>query len=225
MSNNIDYMGRFLDANGSYISESGELMTGCCSYNGITVQQHPNIFQTMENFLNQTKPSRVLEIGTAAGGFTLFLRHCLNKLGLESTKIKTFEIHPSSTHEVFNEFSNTIELLYENLFDQSYTTLIKPDLIKNYIEEPGTTLVICDGGNKVTEFNTIAPLLKTGDYIMAHDYSLSKEYFNQYIVNKIWCWVEITEVDIDKACQENGLEPYMAQELQKVVWVCKRKNK
>jgi cephalosporin hydroxylase len=225
MSKNIDYMGRLLDSNGSYIDENGDLMTGCCAYEGITVQQHPNIFQTMENFLNQSRPTRVLEIGTAAGGFTLFLRHCLNKLGLESTKIKTFEIHPASTHEVFNQFPNNIELLYENLFNQSYTNLSRPELIQDYIQPPGTTLVICDGGNKVTEFNTISPLLKLGDYIMAHDYSLSIEYFNQYIVNKIWCWVEITEADIHNTCIENGLEPYMAKELQNVVWVCKRKNK
>lgn len=223
--NNIDYMGRFLDSNGSYIDENGQLMTGCCAYEGITVQQHPNVFNVMENLLNNVKPSRILEIGTAAGGFTLFLRHCLDKLGLESTKIKTFEIYPSITHDVFKPFPETIELLYENLFNSSYNLLVKPELIKDYIQQEGTTLVICDGGNKVTEFNTISELLKPGDYIMAHDYSLSKEYFNQYIVNKIWCWVEITENDIQEACQANGLEPYMAQELQKVVWVCKRKNK
>jgi len=222
---NIDYMGRFLDSNGSYVDETGQLMTGCCSYEGITVQQHNNIFSTMENFLKNTQPSRILEIGTAAGGFTLFLRHCLDKLGLESTKIKTFEIYPSSTHEVLQKFPDSIELLYENLFNQSYNVLIKPELIENYIQQEGTTLVICDGGNKVTEFNTIAPFLKNGDYIMAHDYSLSRDYFNQYIVNKIWCWVEITENDIHQTCEMNGLEPYMSQELQKVVWVCKRKNK
>lgn len=218
-----DYMGRLLNDNDMYVDLAGNPITGCCAYEGITAQQHTNIFGVIPELLSRTQPRRILEIGTAAGGFTLFIRHSLDKLGLNKTKIKTFEIHPAVTHQSFKDYPDTIELIYDNLFNQSYNELIKPESVKDFIQEEGTTLVICDGGNKVTEFNTLSQFLKSGDYIMAHDYAESREYFLEHLVNKVWNWMEITDNDIAQSCEAYNLEPFMQSELQSVVWVCRRK--
>ena len=37
-------------------------------------QQNHNVFEVFYNFLNETKPKQILEIGTALGGFTSFLQ-------------------------------------------------------------------------------------------------------------------------------------------------------
>jgi cephalosporin hydroxylase len=218
-----DYMGRILNDHDMYVDLQGNPITGCCSYEGISVQQHTDIFTVFPDFLSKVQPKRILEIGTAAGGFTLFLRHTLDKIGLNQTFIKTFEIHPSATHESLKAFPETIDLVYDNLFNKSYNELIKPESVKDFIQQDGTTLVICDGGNKVTEFNTLSPFLKSGDYIMAHDYSASRDYFNDHIINRIWDWLEIMDSDIQQSCDAYELQPFMQQELQSVVWVCRRK--
>jgi hypothetical protein len=82
---------------------------------------------------------------------------------------------------------------------------------------------MCDGGNKINEVNLLADLLKPGDYIMAHDYSETKEYFETHINPKEWLWCEITFADVQEALDRNGCVPYMQEEFQSVVWMCRRK--
>ena len=60
---------------------------------------------------------------------------------------------------------------------------------------------------------------------MAHDYSPSTEYFEEHINNKIWNWHEIQDSDIQESVSEYSLEPFMQEDFQQVVWVCKIKNK
>jgi hypothetical protein len=78
--------------------------------------------------------------------------------------------------------------------------------IKELICQNGVTVIFCDGGNKIREFNLFSKYLKSGDYILAHDYAQNKEYFEQQIKGKIWDWCEITDQDIQNACEENNLE-------------------
>ena len=59
------------------------------------------------------------------------------------------------------------------------------DLVTNMILNGGKTLVLCDGGNKINEFNFYSDFIKNGDIIMAHDYSESTEFFNENINEKI----------------------------------------
>lgn len=200
--------------------ESLKKITGHCVYKGILAHQDENVFQIFESFLLDIKPKRILEIGTAAGGFTLFLRDTLDKLGLQETKIKTFEINRQ--YVVISEQEN-LEIIGENIFDHSYMNLTKPELVAPYIQEQGTTLILCDGGYKITEFNELSNFMKVGDFIMAHDYSPNKEYFENHINNKIWLWCEIEDKYIQDAFVRNNLVSYNQEEFQKVVWLCKKK--
>lgn len=200
--------------------ESVKKITGHCVYKGVLMHQDENVFEIFESFLSDIKPKRILEIGTAAGGFTLFLRDTLDKLGLQETKIRTFEINYQSV--VISKQEN-IEIIGENIFDHSYMNLVKPELVAPYIQEEGTTLILCDGGYKITEFNELSNFMKVGDFIMAHDYSPNKEYFENHINNKIWLWCEIEDKYIEDAFIRNNLVSYNQEEFQKVVWLCKKK--
>jgi cephalosporin hydroxylase len=198
-------------------------ITGCTQYKGLSAQQHIDVFRIFREFIADIKPKRVLEIGTAGGGLTLFLRDTLNELGLKYTKIKTFDVYEQPWYNILKD--NDIEVIIDNIFDQSYLNLEKPEKIIPYIQEEGLTLVLCDGGHKIGEFNMIAPYLKTGDFIMAHDYIDTWENYKENYVDKIWNWCEVEDKHIKKISEEFNLIPYNKDKFDKVVWVCRQKIK
>ena len=194
---------------------------GHTSYKGYTAQQHNDFFEVFENFLKDIKPKQILEIGTAGGGFILYLRDILDSIGLKDTKIKSFEVLDCSWYDKLRE--NNIEIYIENIFDYSYQNLEKPDKVVPFIQNDGTTLVLCDGGYKIGEFRMLSPFLKVGDFIMAHDYIDTVENFNENFKGKIWDWCEIKDSDINESCEKNKLIPYNKENFDKIVWVCRKK--
>lgn len=196
-------------------------VTGHTSYKGLTAQQHNDAFDVFKTFLTEIKPKRVLEIGTAGGGLTLFIRHTLNEIGLQDTPIKSFDVIECQWYNDIRK--ENVEINIENIFDHSYLNLEKPEKIVPFIQEEGTTLVLCDGGHKIGEFNMIAPFIKDGDFIMAHDYVDTWENYKENYVDKIWNWCEIEEKYIDQVSKYNNLVHYNKDIFDKVVWVCKKK--
>ena len=196
-------------------------MKGYLEYKSLTAMQHEKFYSVFEKFLSDIRPERIIEIGTAGGGLTLALYDIMESLKL-SVPIRTYDIHNHGCHDRLVETG--IDARLENIFNENYE--LKPDheLIP-HIQSPGVTVVLCDGGSKISEFNSIAYYLKPGDYILAHDYSESNEYFEDNVREKIWNWCEITESNISKASEDNGLERVMSEEFQSVVWVCKVKRK
>jgi hypothetical protein len=190
------------------------------SYLGHGAQQNPHAYEVFYNFLETVKPVRILEIGTAFGGLTTFLRLVCNDLGL-STKIRSYETHDGFTHyDSIREMD--IDIRIEDIFQPIYTA-VKQDAI-DYIQEDGITIVLCDGGNKIHEYNLLTPFIKTGDFILAHDYASNKEDFEQNINMKFWNWHEIQDSDIEEVSNTNNLEPFMQDDFRKAVWVCKVKK-
>lgn len=196
-------------------------ITGISEYKGMIAQQHENAYSIFKSFLAEIKPKRILEIGAGSGVFTLFLKDTLEELGLYDTKIKTFEVNPIRIHDILLE--NNIEILDINIFDHSYMKLEKPEYVVPFIQEEGTTLVLCDGGHKVAEFRELSKYIKNGDYIMAHDYATTTEYFEEHINNKIWLWLEIQDYQLEDVFIENNLVSYNQEEFQKIVWLCRKK--
>ena len=192
-------------------------VVGHTSYEGLTVQQHKDVFKVFDEFLADIKPARILEIGTAGGGLTLFLRH-----NLPDTPILTFEVFDRDYYQRLKD--NNIEVRIENIFNHAYSALEKPEAIESFIQQEGITLVLCDGGHKIGEFNSIAPLLKKGDFIMAHDYIAEWSDFENNYKGKIWDWCEIEEKYISEVSEEQNLVHYNQENFSKVVWVCKTKQ-
>jgi cephalosporin hydroxylase len=189
------------------------------AFNGNDAQQYHGVYEVFYEFIKNIKPKRILEIGTALGGFTQFLRVVCNNFELD-TKIITYDINSRPWYNTM--IKNNIDVRVENVFTENYVDV--DDFVKNYIKEDGITLVLCDGGNKIGEFNLLSNFIKSGDFIMAHDYAYNKEYFEKNINGKVWNWLEIQESDIIQSCQKNNLKPYMEEEFSSVVWVCKIKE-
>ncbi len=182
-------------------------------------QQNHNAFEIFFYFIKETRPKRILEIGTALGGFTYFLKDTCNSLNIDC-EIMSFDINENHTYEKLKEFG--VDVSVENIFDSNYTTVSQS--VIDFIQSEGTTIVLCDGGNKKLEFNILSNYLKENDFILGHDYSYDKEYFDNNINLKIWNWLELTEKDIEEPCNRNNLVDYRRDLFQSVVWVCKMKS-
>jgi len=190
------------------------------SFMGHSAQQNHNVYEIFYNFIKEIKPTRILEIGTALGGFTEFLNIISNELNL-NINILTYDI---SERPWYNEMIlKGIDVRVENVFGDNYTSV--NDGVIDFIQNEGITVVLCDGGWKIGEFNILSNYLKVGDFIMAHDYCENNKIFEEEIYGKIWNWCEIIEDDIKEACDRNNLFPYNQENFSKAVWVCKVKEK
>ena len=146
---------------------------------GLAAQQHHNAFIKFYDMISLLKPARILEIGTALGGFTEFLYLITKDLEI-NCKILSYDINE---HPWYKDIINKgVDIRVENIFFNNYTE-INPFVI-DFIQQEGLTIVLCDGGNKIQEFNILSTYLKNNDIIMAHDYAISNEYFNSNIKNK-----------------------------------------
>ena len=189
---------------------------------GLISQQHRNFIPVFEKFFSQVKPANVVEVGTGQGGTALALNNVLKNLNY-TYSYTTYDVINLGQFQQLRDDGIIVRCC--NLFNDDYKTIKESnyDEIKNAIQRPGTTVLMCDGGNKINEVNLLADLLKPGDYIMAHDYSETKEYFETHINPKEWLWCEITFADVQEALDRNGCVPYMQEEFQSVVWMCRRK--
>jgi len=201
-------------------------VTGWYPYKGTTTLQHEDIAIYFKILFENIKPSQVLEIGTSYGGLTLLVRDLLDEVNLTDCDFRSYDIMETNRYHLEEAIKNgaKIDLRIKNVFNHQYDDLVEVDEIKNYIQQSGPTIVLCDGGSKKNEFRILSPYLKEGDIIMAHDYSPNSEYFEEHINNKIWNWHEIQDLDIQESVDKYNLEPFMQDNFQKVVWACKIKK-
>ena len=188
------------------------------AFRGHTAQQSHNVYQVFYDFISEVKPNRILEIGTALGGFTEFLKIITDELNLD-TKILSYDISERQWYHQMIE--KGIDVRVENIFNEDWTG-VKQEVV-DFVQQDGTTIVLCDGGWKIGEFKVFSKLIKEGDYILAHDYSISKEIYESEIKDKIWNWCEITEEDIEESVISNNLKSYNQDKFSQAVWVCKVK--
>ncbi len=177
-------------------------------YKGVFSQQNKNFYPAFEKLFSLNKIERILEIGTATGGFIRAIRD------LTDSQIITYDILETKHKSTLEE--NNITVNVKNVFEDF-------DFVEDYISQKGQVLVLCDGGNKIKEFEVFSRILKSGDIIMAHDYSYDDVLYQAYIKNHVWRWCEIQYKDIALPVAENNLEPYMTDEFQEAVWTCWKK--
>ena len=135
-------------------------------------------------------------------------------------EVLTYDIHDKSWYKDLIEMG--IDVRIKNVFLENYT-VVENEVI-DFIKSEGTTVVLCDGGDKIREFNILSNYLKSGDFILAHDYAENSEIFKEQIYLKIWNWHEIKDSDIKDASDRNELEIYNKDEFDSVVWTCRVKK-
>lgn len=177
-------------------------------YKGIFTQQNKNFYPAFEKLFAQENIVRVLEIGTATGGFIRAVRD------LTDAEIITYDILETKHKATLEE--NNISVNVKSVFDDF-------DNVEDYISGKGQVLVLCDGGNKIKEFEVFSRMLKSGDIIMAHDYSRDENLYQAYIKNHVWRWCEIQYKDIALSVETQNLEPVLTEEFQEAVWTCWKK--
>ena len=146
---------------------------------GIHQQHSYNLYHLMDEIIQYQKPMRFVEIGTGAGAMACFLGMYAWQRG---THLLTLDIneHRLQSH-LARPFFEQFNVQYEVVDCFSATA---KSLILNHMDtEP--TLMFCDGGNKVREFNYFKDWLpenrgaarrsivkKHKSVIVTHDYPL-----------------------------------------------------
>jgi len=185
------------------------------AFRGHTAQQNHGAFKVFYDFIKDVKPKRILEIGTSLGGFTTFLKIVCDDLDLD-TNIRSYDINRHSWYDDIIKLG--VDIRVENIFNEGFKDFSEE--VKEYIREDGTTIVLCDGGWKIGEFNVISKYIKNNDFILTHDYAENKEVFETKILNKIWNWHEIQKSDIQNSIDTNNLIEFLPEIFSNVAWGC-----
>jgi predicted O-methyltransferase YrrM len=164
---------------------------------GMGMQQNYVALSAFDFLFKEVDIHRVIEIGTAAGGLTVFL-------ALAVPQVVTLDIAD------YREYRPTMNKL--GIDFRCGDVFQHIDEIRDLINLPGTSLVLCDGGNKPLELRTFAPFLKPGDIIAAHDYATE---------DNEWGFSEIRVEDADGL---DYLEPFLSEVMGKAAWLSFRRK-
>jgi hypothetical protein len=104
--------------------------------------------------------TRLIEVGTWKGNLALYLKLYCDEKTAEFITYDVRDYEPSKMKKVlgFDKHFNKIDVFKSNL----------PEIIK----KPGRTILFCDGGNKIKEFNTFSKYAKKGDLVGVHDWNI-----------------------------------------------------
>jgi cephalosporin hydroxylase len=178
-------------------SNGGGIYKGNCGSS--TMYQAPKIIGCFEKFFKDKNFDTIIEIGTAFGGLTMLLVD-LNPFA----EIHTFDTVEWITDRIDGATKNIGNVFFEE----------KENIVRMILEEK-KVLLICDGGDKPREFNVFSPYLKSGDFIIAHDYEEN---------TCDWGWIEIRKNDIEDVVKEFNLLPHMSDVMGEVAWACFEKS-
>lgn len=225
--------------------ETAQIGNAYWPFFGAFCQQNPNAFLSLNRLLNAHNFDTIIEIGTHTAGLSMFfalyaLQSC-NPSQSDNPNEPTLFVN-NSQHRIpkkFYTFDNIVRDktairivkhlggIFEQrdaLFDQNSIEYIK-GLIKN----GGSVLLLCDGGNKKKELELYGSALKTGDFVMLHDWAYDNAAFELNKRAGVWfshetMWEDGVEEDrkfgIKDLCEKYNIQPIYREEFDKVAWVC-----
>jgi len=130
-------------------------------------------------FIRVPQFSRIIELGTGNGGFSVYLKLCAMRFWVP---LYTFDIRPFEK----NKITDALDL--EASFSRC-DIMAAEEEIAALIKLSGRTILYCDNGNKIEEFKMYAKHLKVLDVIGVHDWG-----------------VEIKDGDVAETIAENHLQ-------------------
>jgi len=195
-----------LKAAGIEVKKAETVYQGCSkflSWRGVMACQSIRVTEVFtKDFLEQF--SRIIELGTHRGGFSLFLADHF------SGNVYSFDLKRPD-HYMKGVGRNLMGEVPENL-KLSILDILSSEgqkQISDLIKEEGRSLVLCDGGNKMKELDLFSPHLKDQDVIMLHDYEHSKESLSEIRQRSEWFFdSESYRVKADPILQREGLEEH-----------------
>lgn len=217
------------------------------SFFGSFAQQAPAAFLSLNRLLLAHDITTIVEVGHHDGGLSTFF--ALYAAGSRQPAVaedpKEPSLYKNHTHhkrpKTFYSFDNVLrDIPRMELCVALGTRFAKVDCfdpkvvlqIGGIIQSKGTTLVLCDGGDKVREVTQFAPYLKAGDFIMAHDWArdrAARERLRPKWPSWESWWSEGPEDAVGRpglqpACDANGVVQVYAEEFDDVAWFCGRKG-
>lgn len=151
-------------------------------------------------------PVQIIELGSYNGAMAIQLGIHAAQIGAVVLSVDTAEC-PS---EHWKRFAAQLPVVF--LKEDIFTNL---DFYRTRLLWPRVTYVLCDNGDKIREFNTFAPMLKSGDVIAAHDYVADTKY---------WHCSEIIKADVADTVEKCGLEPFMQEHMDLAGWLAYKKR-
>ena len=177
-------------------------------WKGIHSGQHKRVSSVFsKTFLK--KFSRIVELGAAQGAFSMLLAkngadvHSYEK-DADRFRMKT---KPKNLKVILKNY-NDIE-----------------DQVAKLIAKDGRTLVLCDGGSKLSDFSTFSKRLKPDDVIMIHDYGEDSDSFLSTAAAQNWLWGQEASFSSVRAAVETGkLQKWEYDRFLPVFWGAFRKE-
>lgn len=153
-------------------------------------------------------PGIIIEIGSLNGGFTTALGVHAWRIGCG---IHSFDV-TKAPNEDWLPLAKLLNINFHQIDCFSQGGIF---LIEKYLRSQKRVFLLCDGGNKATEFNTFAKFLKPGDLIAAHDYCVKEEW---------WPWGEIKMSDVAETVKRENLTPFMQEHFDMTGWMVFKKE-
>ncbi len=177
------------------------------SYRGRPSQQCADAYTAFAWLLREEQPELIVELGTGAGGFSLFL----DEYKPRSSRFITYDIQQRSTNAFECRIADvcTLQVLSE---------------VAEMVKRSNRAIILCDGGSKVSEFNFYARVLRSGDLIGAHDYAQSWQYFLDHIKGCCWNHFEIGYFAIADTVRACCLAPVRPELFNNAAWCLFRKE-
>jgi len=154
----------------------------------------------------------IVEIGSYNGGLSSYVYDSKK----ESASFVSYDINPSINTAA--QKRPYMDFRVADCFDEK-----THEEIKGLIQKEGTTLMICDGGDKTREFNVFSDYLKSGDVIILHDYKDESQEALFMEAREYWQWPHLFECSyesVKEAVQRNGLEKFYYDKFLFYFWGC-----
>ena len=191
-------------------------------HSGILSQQNPNAFNVFTHFFNKESFDFVIEIGTSYGGLSLYiyeqsLQHDFHFISYDYLGFRD-GMWKKRQNELRDVWGGNLK------FDFRDKDVFLDDTIKEIstILQSNKCLLLCDGGDKPKEIQIYSEYLQPGSYIMGHDYSPDKIYFEKHTMGKVWNWLELSDEDLKEPMTQYNLskcDKYYT-EFRDTAWVC-----
>lgn len=203
--------------------------TGHWRFFGTLMQQTPKAVDSINRLLYYYNDfANIIEIGSSYNGLSVFLALYCNlspktphtPRNPNKPQFYSFDIEVRNFDGVvFLRQMGANFILGDTLNDQNVIAGIR-----QLIGAPGRTLLICDGGDKIKEFELYAPFLKQGDYVLVHDYAKDTAEAAKKKAAGIWGFHESNLAALQPTISSANVQEVFEEEFYDAAFFCGRKE-